>query len=95
MTIVAVAALLIRRAIRSYTSANVSQYIAVVAYWTPVIQFLLFPYSEKMGIEYGPMAIELLTYFPLLFLSIFAAADLLECIDISGFNGQDLEKSAG
>ncbi|USP77781.1 uncharacterized protein yc1106_05055 [Curvularia clavata] len=92
MTIVAVAALLIRRAIRSYTSANVSQYIAVVAYWTPVIQFLLFPYSEKMGVEYGPMAIELLTYFPLLFLSIFAAADLLECIDISGFNPSPLKE---
>lgn len=92
MTIVAVAALLVRRAIRSYTSASVSQYIAVVAYWTPVIQFLLFPYSEKMGIEYGPMAIELLTYFPLLFLSIFAAADLLECIDISGFNPSPLKE---
>ncbi|EUC42057.1 hypothetical protein COCMIDRAFT_29242 [Bipolaris oryzae ATCC 44560] len=92
MTIVAVAALLVRRGLKSYVSANVSQYIAVVAYWTPVIQFLLFPYSEKMGIEYGPMAIELLTYFPLLFLSIFAAADLLECIDISGLNPSPLKE---
>lgn len=92
MTIVAVAALLVRRAIRSYTSANVSQYIAVVAYWTPVVQFLLFPYSEKMGIEYGPMAIELLTYFPLLFLSMFAAVDLLEYIDISGINPSPLKE---
>ncbi|EMD92854.1 hypothetical protein COCC4DRAFT_170184 [Bipolaris maydis ATCC 48331] len=92
MTIVAVAALLVRRGLKSYVSANVSQYIAVVAYWTPVIQFLLFPYSEKMGIEYGPMAIELLTYFPLLFLSIFAAADLLECIDVSGLNPSPLKE---
>lgn len=92
MTIVAVAALLVRRGLKSYVSANVSQYIAVIAYWTPVIQFLLFPYSEKMGIEYGPMAIELLTYFPLLFLSIFAAADLLECIDISGLNPSPLKE---
>ncbi|KNG48308.1 spermine spermidine synthase [Stemphylium lycopersici] len=92
MTIIAVAALLVRRGLKSHVSASVSQYIAVVAYWTPVIQFLLFPYSEKLGIEYGPMVIELLTYFPLLFLSIFAAADLLECIDITGFNPSPLKE---
>jgi hypothetical protein len=38
------------------------------------------------------MVIELLTYFPLLFLSIFAAADLLECIDITGFNPSPLKE---
>ncbi|CAG5159373.1 uncharacterized protein ALTATR162_LOCUS5551 [Alternaria atra] len=92
MTITAVAALLTRRALKSYVSANVAQYIAVVAYWTPVIQFLLFPYSGKIGVEYGPLLIESLTYFPLLFLSIFAAADLLECIDITGINPSPLKE---
>ncbi|KAI4916879.1 hypothetical protein J4E90_003383 [Alternaria incomplexa] len=94
MTITAVAALLTRRALKSYVSANVAQYIAVVAYWTPVIQFLLFPYSGKIGVEYGPLLIESLTYFPLLFLSVFAAADLLECIDITGINPSPLKEIA-
>jgi hypothetical protein len=92
MTITAVAALLTRRALKSYVSANVGQYIAVVAYWTPVIQFLLFPYSGKIGVEYGPLLIESLTYFPLLFLSVFAAADLLECVNITGYNPSPLKE---
>ncbi|KAL1799350.1 hypothetical protein ACET3X_003387 [Alternaria dauci] len=92
MTITAVGALLTRRALKSYVPANVAQYIAVVAYWTPVIQFLLFPYSGKIGIEYGPLLIESLTYFPLLFLSVFAAADLLECIDITGIKPSPIKE---
>lgn len=94
MTITAVAALLTRRALKSYVSANMAQYIAVVAYWTPVIQFLLFPYSGKIGVEYGPLLIESLTYFPLLFLSVFAATDLLECIDVTGINPSPLKEIA-
>ncbi|CAN9189120.1 unnamed protein product [Alternaria alternata] len=92
MTLTAVGALITRRALKSYVSAHVAQYIAVVAYWTPVIQFLLFPYSGKIGIEYGPLLIESLTYFPLLFLSVFAAADLLECIDITGINPSPIKE---
>ncbi|OAL43712.1 hypothetical protein IQ07DRAFT_551744 [Pyrenochaeta sp. DS3sAY3a] len=86
MTITAVAALLSRRGLKGYVSANVAEYIAVVAYWTPVVQFLLFGYSETLGIEYGPLIIEALTYFPLLFLAMYAAADLLDTIDLEQFN---------
>jgi hypothetical protein len=63
-----------------------SEYIAVIAYWTPVIHFFLFQYSGQLGIEYGPLIIETATYFPLLFLSIYAAFDLLQSIDITRFN---------
>ncbi|KAF1939853.1 hypothetical protein EJ02DRAFT_244511 [Clathrospora elynae] len=86
MTFTAVAALIGRRGLKSYMSANVAQYIAVVAYWAPVVQFLLFPYSGKLGIEYGPLFIEALTYFPLLFLSVYAAAEFLDSVDLSQFN---------
>ena len=70
-------ALLVRQSLKRYASANVAEYVAVLAYWTPVIQYLLFPHSGELGIVYGPMIIEALTYFPLLFLSVYAAADLL------------------
>jgi hypothetical protein len=86
MTFTAVSALIARRGLKRYVSADLAEYIAVIAYWAPVIQFLLFPYSGKLGIEYGPLIIESLTYFPLLFLSMYAAADLLETIDLSRFN---------
>jgi hypothetical protein len=86
MTVTAVTALIARRGLKRYVSANLAEYIAVIAYWAPVIQFLLFPYSGKLGIEYSPLIIESLTYFPLLFLSMYAAADLLDTIDLSHFN---------
>jgi spermidine synthase len=85
MTVTAVTALLARKGLKRYVSANVAEYVAVVAYWIPVIQFLIFPYSGKLGIEYGPLIVELLTYFSLLFLSMYAVADLLESIDLSQF----------
>ncbi|KAF2023498.1 S-adenosyl-L-methionine-dependent methyltransferase [Setomelanomma holmii] len=86
MTFAAVGALIGRKGLKRYVSADMADYIAVVAYWTPVIQFLLFPFSGKLGIEYGPLTIESLTYYPLLFLSLYAAADLLDTIDLSQLN---------
>ncbi|EDU44404.1 Spermine/spermidine synthase family protein [Pyrenophora tritici-repentis] len=93
MTLTAVAALLVRRGLKSYVSVNVSQYIAVVAYWTPVIQFLLFQYSEKLGIEYGPFIVESLTYFPLLFLSVYGAMDFFDCFDLIGYQSSPLKEA--
>ncbi|KAF1838438.1 S-adenosyl-L-methionine-dependent methyltransferase [Decorospora gaudefroyi] len=86
MTMTAIAGLLARRGLKKYAPTNLGQYVAVIAYWVPVIQFLLFPYSTDLGIEYGPLIIESLTYFPLLMLSVYAAAELLESIDLSQFN---------
>jgi hypothetical protein len=86
MTVAAVSAVIARGALKKYIPSAVSEYLAVLAYWSPVIQFLLFPYSGKLGVEYGPLAFEALTYLPLLFLSIVAAGDLLDCIDPSQFN---------
>ncbi|KAF2867405.1 S-adenosyl-L-methionine-dependent methyltransferase [Massariosphaeria phaeospora] len=86
MTFTAVAALVARGGLKRYLPINVSEYVAVVAYWAPVIQFLLFQYSGQLGIEYGPLVIESLTYFPMLFLSIYAAVDLLDTIDLTGVN---------
>ncbi|KAF1840219.1 uncharacterized protein K460DRAFT_381072 [Cucurbitaria berberidis CBS 394.84] len=86
MTLTAVAALIGRRGLKSYVSASVADYIAVIAYWTPVLQFLLFPYSAKLGIEYGPLIIEAFTYFPLLFLAVYAAGDFLDTVDLERFN---------
>jgi hypothetical protein len=86
MTFTALGALFVRRGLKNYVSAGVAGYIAIIAYWAPVIQCLLFAHSATLGIEYGPMVIESLTYFPLLFLSVYAAADLLDTVDLSRFS---------
>ncbi|KAJ4355468.1 uncharacterized protein N0V89_003484 [Didymosphaeria variabile] len=86
MTFTAIAALIARNSLKKYVPDSIAEYIAVIAYWTPVIQFFLFPYSSQLGIEYGPLIIESATYFPVLFLSVYAAFDLLDCIDLSQFN---------
>lgn len=83
MTITAAAALIGRQGLKRYISTELGQYIGIIAYWTPVIQFFAFQYSGKLGVEYGPLIIESLTYFPLLFLSMYASADLLDAIDHS------------
>ncbi|KAJ4290489.1 hypothetical protein N0V90_010706 [Kalmusia sp. IMI 367209] len=86
MTVTAIAALVARGSLKRYVPASIAEYIAIIAYWTPVIQFLSFQNSSRLGIEYGPLLIESATYFPLLFLSIYAAIDLLDCIDLTQFN---------
>ncbi|KAF2714445.1 hypothetical protein K504DRAFT_456670 [Pleomassaria siparia CBS 279.74] len=86
MTVTAVLAFISRKALRKYVSTSLAAYIAVIAYWTPVIQFLLFQHSSQLGIENGPLLIESLTYFPMLFLSAYAAGNFLDTVDLSQFN---------
>lgn len=92
MTLVALAGLGIRRLLKGYVSVDVSAWVTVLAYWTPLIQCYLFPHSTQLGIDYGPLIVESLTYFPLLFLSMYAVSDLLDTVDFSRW---DLPSSLG
>ncbi|KAF2492788.1 hypothetical protein BU16DRAFT_620113 [Lophium mytilinum] len=83
ITVTALLAFIAKGPLKRYFPSNISDYIAIIAYWIPVIQFLLFPYSSKMGPEFGPFITELVTYLPLLFLSVHSAGELLESIDLS------------
>ncbi|KAF2803271.1 spermine/spermidine synthase [Mytilinidion resinicola] len=79
----ALLAFMAKGTLKRYFPSNISDYIAIIAYWIPVIQFFLFQYSSEMGPEYGPPITELVTYLPLLFLSVYSAGELLESIDLS------------
>jgi hypothetical protein len=81
ITITAALAFIGKGSLKKILPKNLAEYIAVIAYWTPVVQFLLFQYSAKIGVEYGPLLIEALTYLPLLFLSCYSASELLEVVD--------------
>jgi hypothetical protein len=83
MTLTALGALGIRRLLKGYLSVDVSAWVTVLAYWTPLIQCYLYPHSTQLGIEYGPLIVESLTYFPLLFLSMYAVSSLLDTVEFS------------
>lgn len=86
ITVTALLAFMGKGTLKRYLPENVREYIAVLAYWIPTIQFLLFTYSSQMGPEYGPVVTEAVTYFPLLLLSVYSAGRLLECLDLSRYS---------
>lgn len=83
MTLTALGGLGVRRLLKGYVYVDVSAWVTVLAYWTPLIQCYLFPHSTELGIDYGPLIVESFTYFPLLFLSMYAVSDLLDTVDFS------------
>jgi hypothetical protein len=85
LTVTAALAFIGRGSLKRYLPSNVGNYIPVIAYWTPVVQFLLFKFSGQLGIEYGPLIVEALTYLPLLFLCCLTAGDLLDSVDPAQF----------
>jgi hypothetical protein len=52
--------------------------VPVLCFWIPSIQFALFQFSSSLGPQFGPLITELLTYYPLLVLSMYIATELLE-----------------
>ena len=86
ITVTALLAFMGKGTLKRYLPENVREYIAVLAYWIPTIQFLLFTYSSQMGPEYGPVVTEAVTYLPLLLLSVYSASQLLECLDLSRYS---------
>ncbi|KAI9772722.1 MAG: hypothetical protein M1840_000317 [Geoglossum simile] len=70
---------------------NLRAWPPVLASWIPVIQYLLFPHSYHYGAVRGPVITECLTYFPLLYLSVCSAAQILNTLDLVNLsNGQSL-----
>ncbi|KAF1816687.1 spermine/spermidine synthase [Eremomyces bilateralis CBS 781.70] len=57
---------------------NLERLLPVIAFWIPTIQFFLFSFSSKLGPTAGPLLTELLTLLPLLFVTFFSGAGLVE-----------------
>jgi hypothetical protein len=60
-------------------------FLPVLAFAIPTVQFYLFQFSGQLGPVYGPLITELLTYCPLVFISILGAAELLDIVNLSRF----------
>ncbi|MCJ1418123.1 hypothetical protein MMC32_004468 [Xylographa parallela] len=82
------AAWLGKSALGSYIPNDVVNLLPIFAFMIPPIQFFLFQYSGEMGPIYGPLVTELVTYFPLVALSMYAVAVVTEKVDLSRFGNR-------
>jgi hypothetical protein len=64
--------------VRFYVHKGIIQWLPVLAFWIPCLQFYLFGYSDQLGPVVGPLVTEGLTFFPLASLSAYAAGKLTE-----------------
>ena len=58
-------------------------WLPVFAFWIPTVEFFLFKYSSILGPTFGPVLTELLTYYPLTLLSLYAAGMFLDDVDFT------------
>lgn len=63
-------------------SRHVVKYTPVLAFYIPAMQFLLFRHSSELGAVLGPLVTEFLTFYPLLFLSTYGAAEFMQVVDL-------------
>jgi hypothetical protein len=86
ITIVALVAFMITKLpVRKYFPSNIRIYLPIVAYYIPLIQWALFPLSQRFGAELGPLVTESLTFYPLLFMACIATSIVLDELDLSRF----------
>jgi len=57
--------------------------LPLIALHIPMLQSYLFPFSNLLGVQYGPAITEALTLFPLVVVSSSCIADILEEADLS------------
>lgn len=74
-----------RKQLRKFVPSNIVGWLPAFAFWIPTFQFVLFKYSSVIGSPYGPVATELLTYYPLTMFSLFATGNFLDEVDFSGW----------
>src|SRR5271156_1058062 len=83
---IALAAFLCVIFLQRYIPKRIVNIIPAFAFWIPTLQFFLFKYSSVLPIPYGPLITEALTYYPLLFLSVYAAGQFFSKVDLSAYN---------
>jgi Spermine/spermidine synthase domain len=73
-----------RKQLRKFLPSKIVEWLPAFAIWIPTLQYVLFKYSSVLGLPYGPVITELLTYHPLTLLSLFGAGNFLDDVDFSG-----------
>jgi hypothetical protein len=83
---IALAAFLSVSFLQRYIPKRIVNITPAFAFWIPTLQFFLFKYSSVLPMPYGPLITEALTYYPLLFLSVYAAGQFFSKVDLSAYN---------
>lgn len=87
-----VATVLLAGALMSRTRAHILghliSFLPVLAFFIPTIQFFLFRYSNQLGPIYGPLVTEIVTYCPLVLMSVLGSAELVDATGLSRYGEQ-------
>jgi hypothetical protein len=70
---------------RHGVAADARHWVALLAYYVPTIQWLLFKCSEMLGPRWGPLVTEALTLYPFLVLSFVSADVVLDGLDLARY----------
>lgn len=92
VTVVLAGALMSRA--RAPTLWRLISFLPVLAFSIPTLQFFLFQYSNQLGPIYGPLITEIMTYCPLVFMSILGSADLFDATGLSRYGDQVMNAGA-
>ena len=77
-----------------HLSVKPAQLLPLVAAYIPMMQFFLFKLSGFFGAVYGPLITEILTFLPLLFLSVSCTATILDDLEMNPGRFQWLSDAA-
>ena len=69
--------------IRRHLPLRPVQLLPLIAAYIPVMQFFLFKMSSTLGVSYGPIIIESVTFLPLLLLSVSCTATMLDDLELN------------
>lgn len=65
--------------------------LPIISAWSPLMQYFLFPYSSQLGLPWGPIATELATCFPLVYVAMVESGCILDNIELSDVSPALLE----
>lgn len=80
-----------RSYLEKYLPRNIDLYLPVWAFFIPTIQHFFLQQSSIFPVPYGPVITELFTYYPLVFLSTYVAAQMTKDIDASALGSRFAE----
>ena len=88
-------ALVVKSRIRGSVSQHLINFLPVLASAIPTIQFYMFQFSRILGPVYGPLVTELLTYCPLVLISVLSAANIFDNFNFSQYGHYASYTAAG
>lgn len=78
VAIVAMAGWFLKKPVQNLSKGRAVYLVPVLAFWLPTIQYILFQKSSSFGNPTGPIVTEILSYYPLVLVSVACARKLIQ-----------------